>query len=174
MSDQPNDTIQTRQRLTDELDSLEVAADLKGKSQAALVRKRFLGHTGAIVSLVVLGCVVLLAVTSVGIGPWHGWWKYSWLDTPPLQNGGKPTLSLFPLSAGEHPFGQDTVGRDYFAMTMRGTQISLLITLTVGIISAVVGVVFGSLSGYFRGGVETVLMRLTDMVIIIPCCSSAR
>ncbi|ASR53849.1 ABC transporter permease [Cellulomonas sp. CW35] len=161
-------TEQTTERMTDSLDSGEVAADLKGKSQGALVRKRFFGHTGAIVSLVVLALVVILALTSVGIGGWHGWWKFRWTDTPPLQNGGRPTLSLFPFSLGEHPFGQDSVGRDYFAMTMRGTQISLLVTFVVGVIAAFVGVVFGALSGYFRGWVEAVLMRLTDMVIIIP------
>jgi len=159
---------QVAERLTDSLDSQEVAADLKGMSQAALVRKRFFGHTGAIVSLVVVALVVLLALTSVGIGGWSGWWKYTWEDTPPLQNGGHPTLQLFPFVWGEHPFGQDSVGRDYFAMTMRGTQISLLITLLVGVIAAAVGVVFGALAGYFRGWVEAVLMRLTDMVIIIP------
>ncbi|NEC93661.1 ABC transporter permease, partial [Streptomyces sp. SID12501] len=77
-------------------------------------------------------------------------------------------LQLFPFSLGDHPFGQDTVGRDYFAMTMRGTQISLAITFMVGAISAIIGVVFGAAAGYFRGWIEAVLMRLTDMVIIIP------
>lgn len=156
-----------QERLTDTLDSREVPEDVKGMSQSALVRKRFLGHTGAIISLVVLAIVVLLAVTSVGIG-FHGWWKYDWTDTPRKLNGGQPTLQLFPFSLGEHPFGQDTIGRDYFAMTMRGTQISLLVTLMVGLISGFVGVVIGALSGFFRGWVENVLMRFTDMVIIIP------
>ncbi|WP_087510061.1 ABC transporter permease [Cellulomonas iranensis] len=153
---------------TDERESREVPGELRGMSQGALVRKRFLGHTGAIVSLVLLVLVVLLALTSVGIGPIKGWWQYRWTDTPPLQNGGRPTLQLFPFSLGDHPFGQDTVGRDYFAMTMRGTQISLAITFMVGAISAIIGVVFGAAAGYFRGWIEAVLMRLTDMVIIIP------
>lgn len=155
-------------RLTDSLDSQEVAADLKGMSQGALVRKRFFGHTGAIVSLVLLGLIVLLAITSVGLGSWHGWWTYSWTDTPKLVDGGRPTLRLFPFSFGEHPFGQDSVGRDYFAMTMRGTQISLLITVTVGAIATLVGILIGASAGYFRGWLESILMRMTDMVIIIP------
>ena len=146
----------------------EVPTDVKGLSQGALVRKRFLGHTGAIVSLVVLAAVVLLALTSVGIGPWRGWWQYRWTETPVLLDGGRPTLQLFPFSLGEHPFGQDSVGRDYFAMTMRGTQISLAVTAMVGLISAFIGVVIGAFSGYFRGAVETVLMRFTDMIIIVP------
>jgi ABC-type dipeptide/oligopeptide/nickel transport system permease subunit len=155
-------------RLTDTLDSAEVPADLKGMSQAALVRRRFFGHTGAMASMVLVAMVVVLAVSSVGIGSWHGWWHYSWTDTPTLVDGGRPTLQWFPFSLGDHPFGQDSVGRDYFAMTMRGTQISLAITVMVGSIAALVGVVIGALSGFLRGWVESVLMRLTDMVIIIP------
>ncbi len=158
----------TQDRMTDTLDSREVPADVKGLSQGALIRKRFFGHTGAMVALVVVGLVIILAFSSIGIGPIPGWWKYTWLDNPPLQNGGKPTLQLWPFSLGEHPFGQDTIGRDYFAMTMRGAQISLFITVMVGLIAAFVGVVVGAMSGFFRGWVEAVLMRFTDIVIIIP------
>ncbi|WP_159806735.1 ABC transporter permease [Cellulomonas citrea] len=158
----------TTERMTDSLDSQEVRADLKGMSQGALVRKRFLGHTAALIAVALLAFVVLIALTSVGIGAWHGWWKYTWQDTPKLIDGGEPTLQLFPFSLGEHPFGQDSVGRDYFAMTMRGTQISLVITVLVGVISAVVGVSVGAASGFFRGWVESVLMRFTDIVIIVP------
>lgn len=147
--------------------------DVRGLSQGAIVRKRFRGHTGAMVSLVVLGLVVLLAVTSIGVGPIPGWWDKTFYSTYTLVNGGRPSLSLLPFSLGDHPFGQDTIGRDYFAMTMRGTQISLFITLMVGIIAACVGILIGSLSGYFRGHVETVLMRFTDIVIIIPALVAA-
>ncbi len=158
----------TQDRLTDTLDSREVPEEFKGMSQGALVRKRFLGHTGAIVSLVVLAIVVVLALSAVGLGPVHGWWKYRWDDTPKLMNGGHPTLRLWPFSLGEHPFGQDTIGHDYFAMTMRGAEISLFITVMVGLISGIVGVVIGATSGYFRKWTEAILMRFTDIVIIIP------
>lgn len=147
--------------------------EIRGLSQGAIVRKRFKGHTGAMVSLVVIGLVVILALSSLGFGPIPGWWKYSYLDTPSLQNGGRPTLQLWPFSLGEHPFGQDTIGRDYFAMTMRGTQLSLAITVMVGSIAALVGVVIGATSGFFRGTVEAVLMRFTDVMIIIPALVAA-
>lgn len=147
--------------------------DVKGMSQGAIVRKRFRGHTGAMVSLVVLALVLVLAITSIGIGPIPGWWKYTHTDTPTLQNGGRPSLSVWPFALGDHPFGQDTVGRDYFAMTMRGTQISLFITVMVGVIAAFIGVVVGSVSGFFRGRIETILMRFTDIIIIIPALVAA-
>jgi peptide/nickel transport system permease protein len=147
--------------------------DVRGLSQGRIVTKRFFGHTGAVVSIIVLFFVLVLAVSAIGLGPIPGWWKYSYLQTPPLVDGGKPTLQFFPFSLGDHPFGQDRVGRDMFAMTMRGTQISMFIMLMVGMIAALVGVLIGSSAGFFRGKTEAVLMRFTDMIIIIPALIAA-
>lgn len=125
--------------------------------------------------MVLLAVVVLLAFTSIGIGPVPGWWDKSPTETGSLVNGGKPTLGLVPeflggagLALGEHPFGQDNVGKDYFALTMRGTQVSLIIAFVVGIVATVVATVIGACAGYFRGWTETVLMRITDVLIAIP------
>ena len=147
--------------------------NVKGLSQGRIVLKRFFGHTGAVVSIVVLLGVLILAISAIGLGPIPGWWKYTYLQTPPLVDGGKPTLQLLPFSLGDHPFGQDRVGRDMFAMTMRGTQISMFIMLMVGGIAALVGVLIGSSAGFFRGKTEAVLMRFTDMIIIIPALIAA-
>jgi ABC-type dipeptide/oligopeptide/nickel transport system permease subunit len=51
---------------------------------------------------------------------------------------------------------------------MRGTQQSLVIAFIIGIVTTVIGTLVGALSGYFRGGTEAVLMRLTDVMISIP------
>lgn len=150
-----------------------VEPEVKGLSQGRIVLRRFLGHRVAVASIIVLLGVLVLAVTSIGLGPIEGWWKYDHRSTPTLQDGGRPTLSVFPFSLGEHPFGQDRIGRDMFAMTMRGTQISAMITVVVGVVSAVVGILIGAISGFFRGPVEAVLMRFTDMIIIIPVLIAA-
>ncbi|WP_258073433.1 ABC transporter permease [Arthrobacter sp. 08Y14] len=140
------------------------------KSQGQLVRERFFRHKGAIAGLSGLVFIVLLAFTSIGlsVGPLRipGWWPHTFSTVMPLEDGGAPTLSWTGL--GNHPFGQDTLGRDYFAMTMRGAQISLTIAFIVGIVGTVVGTVVGALAGYFRGFTETVLMRFTDVIITIP------
>ncbi|GMA30570.1 ABC transporter permease [Litorihabitans aurantiacus] len=138
----------------------------KSYSQAQLIRRRFFRHRGAMVALAVLVFITLLAFTSIGIGPIPGWWDKNFTSTGPSIDGGRPTLGWFTI--GEHPFGQDTVGRDFFAATMRGTQISLIIAFAVGIGSTIIGTVIGALAGYFRGWVESILMRLTDLLIIIP------
>ena len=140
-------------------------APTAAKSQGRLVLERFLRHKGALVGMAMLLFVMLLSFTSIGVGPIPGWWKYNFSEVMPIAEGG-PTLSWTGL--GDHPFGQDTLGRDYFAMTMRGTQISLIIAFMVGIVSTIVGTIVGAFAGYFRGFTEAVLMRLTDVVITIP------
>ena len=140
------------------------------KSQGKLVRERFFRHKGALVGMGGLVFIVLLAFTSIGlsIGPLRspGWWPHTFSSVMELEDGGAPTISWTGL--GNHPFGQDTLGRDYFAMTMRGAQISLTIAFIVGIVGTAVGTVIGAMAGYFRGFTETVLMRFTDVIITIP------
>ena len=139
-----------------------------GLSQGQIVRKRFFGHTGALVGLAVFTLIFLLAFTSVGAFGIPGWWKYNHVDVSPLVNDGVPTSSFWPLAWGEHPFGQDRIGRDLFAMTMRGAQQSITVMVLIGAIAGAVGAIVGGLAGYFRGWVEAILMRLTDVIIIIP------
>ena len=147
----------------------EPPEQVRGRSQGQLVRRRFLHNTAAVISLVVLTGIVLLAVTSIGVGPVPGWWRWDPTTTGPVvEAGGAPTMGLSPLQIGEHPFGQDNLGRDLFAMTMQGAQYSLLVMFIVGIVAGLVGTVVGGVAGYFRGTTEAVLMRLTDVIIIIP------
>jgi len=147
---------------------VEPVLEAKGLSQGQIVRKRFLGHSGAIVGLVVFALIFILAFTSVGYLGIPGWWKYTHEQVSPLVNDGAPTSSLWPLAWGEHPFGQDRIGRDLFAMTMRGAQQSITIMVVIGLIAGLIGVVVGAIAGYFRGWAEAILMRLTDVIIIIP------
>ncbi|KNC18576.1 ABC transporter permease [Arthrobacter sp. RIT-PI-e] len=147
-------------------------AEAKGLSQGQIVRKKFLGNTAAIVSLIVFAAVVVLSFTSVGFAGIPGWWKYNHTQFVALLDGGAPTVTG-PFSWGEHPFGQDSIGRDYFAMTMRGTQNSIIIMVIIGTLAGLVGVVVGACSGYFRGWTEAVLMRFTDVIIIIPVVLAA-
>ena len=145
---------------------IEPILEAKGLSQGQIVRKRFLGHTGAIIGLVVFALIFLVAFTSVGYLGIPGWWKYNHEAVSPLVNDGAPTSSLWPLAWGEHPFGQDRIGRDLFAMTMRGAQQSITVMVVIGLIAGLLGVLVGAISGYFRGWAEAILMRLTDVIII--------
>ncbi|WP_129667139.1 ABC transporter permease [Phytoactinopolyspora endophytica] len=137
-------------------------------SQGQLIRRRFFRHRAAITALIIFAGVALLAYTSIGFGPVPGWWDKNYTATYPKIGNGEPTLSLTTFSIGEHPFGQDTIGKDYFALVMRGIQRSLMIAFGIGLISTFIGTLVGVLAGYYRGWIESVLMRLTDFVIVVP------
>jgi len=164
-----------------DVDVVSDQSDLAGRetaglSQGQIVRRRFLRHKGAIVSLVVLTLVVLVAVSSVGWGPIPGWWQWGPNDLVPALSDQSPTLSVRPtwlggagLSLGDHPFGVDNErGRDMFALTMRGVQTTLVVILILAVLSTTIGVVIGALAGYFGGVLDAVLMRVTDIVLVIP------
>ena len=141
-----------------------------GLSQGAIVRRKFFRHTGAMVSMIVLGLVALLAFTAQGVGPIPGWWIHNHVSSGPVVNpGGAPTWTLAnPFSLGEHPFGQDDIGRDNFARVMKGTQISLMVMVIIGATALVIGTTIGALAGYYRGWLDGLLMRITDGFIIVP------
>ncbi|WP_151523256.1 ABC transporter permease [Serinicoccus kebangsaanensis] len=154
----------------EEVYSVEKQIDLSQKSysQGQLVRRRFFRHRGAMVSLFVLVFITVMAFTSIGYGLIPSWWDKTFYDAGAAVDGGRPTMQLWPFQIGEHPFGQDTIGKDYFALTMRGTQRSLIVAFTVGLLSTVIGTLIGAIAGFFRGWVEAILMRVTDLFIIIP------
>lgn len=163
-------SVQHRVVAVDDELSVEKEIDLtqKSYSQGQLIRRRFFRHKGAMLSLTFLVIITLTALTSLGYGFLPGWWGKDYWSSATVVDGGRPTLGLFPPTWGEYPFGQDDIGKDYFALTMRGTQRSLTIAFTVGIMTTLIGTVIGAVAGYFRGWVEALLMRLTDLFIVIP------
>jgi peptide/nickel transport system permease protein len=68
----------------------------------------------------------------------------------------------------EHPFGTDTIGRDIMARTIYGGQISILIGLIAMFVELLIGVSIGAISGFFGGKTDSVLMRFTEAVLVIP------
>ncbi len=142
--------------------------DEKGVSQGRLILRRFLSHKPALVSIILFLVIVITAASASGILGLPGWWGRNYTTLYPIHDAGKPTLTLWPFSLGEHPFGQNNVGKDYFAMTMRGIVNSSYVMFIIGLTGAFIGVVVGAIAGYYRGWVDAVLMRITDVVIVIP------
>jgi peptide/nickel transport system permease protein len=68
----------------------------------------------------------------------------------------------------EHPFGTDVIGRDIFARTIYGGQISLLIGVTATLLEVVFGTLIGAVAAYYGGWVDSVLMRFTEAMLTIP------
>ena len=67
-----------------------------------------------------------------------------------------------------HPFGLDELGRDILARILSGAQISLLVGLAVVSVSSIVGMLVGSVAGYFGGRVDDVISRIIDVLMAFP------
>lgn len=67
-----------------------------------------------------------------------------------------------------HPFGTDDMGRDYFARCLYGGRASLLVGFMSMILSTLIGVTVGSLSGFIGGKLDAILMRLVDALLSLP------
>ncbi|GGI04515.1 ABC transporter permease [Egicoccus halophilus] len=126
------------------------------RSQWQLFRRKFLSHKLAMSSLVFLLVVVIAAVFAEQIAP------YAYDEINVIARSTPPTFE------GWHLFGTDQLGRDYFSRVIYGTRVSLQVASIVAIVTTVLGTVIGSVAGYYRGWVDAILMRLTDLIVIVP------
>lgn len=78
------------------------------------------------------------------------------------------TSQLLHPPSSAHPFGTDTVGRDILARIIYGGQISIMIGLFAALTSVTVGTLVGVVAGYYRGWIDSLLMRFTEAMLSIP------
>lgn len=105
-----------------------------------------------------IGLVIVLSFVTVAIAaPWIA-------PYDPFAFVGDPFLKPSP----SHILGTDQVGRDIFSRVIYGTRISLLVGLLASAMTIGLGTVIGLVSGYLGGSVDNLLMRVTDLFIILP------
>jgi peptide/nickel transport system permease protein len=111
-------------------------------------------------ALALAAAAVLVAVTLLAlVVPWLPLLDPDTVDTP---NRLKP-----PLTAG-HVLGTDEFGRDLLARLVWGARVSLLAGVATALASMLLGVTLGILGGFYTGWIETLVMRLTDILMAFP------
>ena len=149
--------------------SAEPGERVKGTSLSRDAWRRLLRNRLAVFGLVVVAIITVLSV----LGPYV--LQLITGQTPDYSPGDAALLkSVPPLTAPDgsfswrHPMGTDRQGRDLLALTLQGGQISLMVGIIATLVSLVIGVSYGAISGYLGGRVDSLMMRLVDVLYAIP------
>jgi len=115
---------------------------------------------GALIGLALVALLVLVAVFADVVSPHPPNEQYrDFTLTPPAWDAGGSARFLL---------GTDPVGRDILSRLIHGTRLSLAIGVISVALSLSIGVVLGLVAGYFRGLTETIVMRMTDVMLALP------
>jgi len=82
--------------------------------------------------------------------------------------GVDPAISHATAPSWRHPLGTDFIGRDIFTQLLEGAKIAFMVGLSAAFISIVLGTIIGMIAGYTGGITDTLLMRISDMVMVMP------
>jgi peptide/nickel transport system permease protein len=132
------------------------ALTTRQRSHLQMVVARFLRHRLAVISLVVFLLIVAFAFLGPLLYP-HG---------HTIVRGAPPNQPWFQDLI--HPLGTNRPGQDALGLLMRGTQQTLKVVFTVAVISMAIAAVWGTAAGFYRGWVDAVMMRIADVVLIVP------
>lgn len=126
----------------------------KSLSPFAIARKKFIKNKLAMISLIFLLIVSIISILA------------PFITTADITRINIGQMSLEP--SGDHWLGTDKAGRDVFTRLLYGGRISLLVGISCTLFVIVLGTLIGSISGYFGGSVDSILMRFTDFILNFP------
>lgn len=115
---------------------------------------RFCENKGAVLSAIFIIVFILLAI----FAPIFSSWEFDDLNTK--------IASLGPSST--HWFGTDNLGRDLFVRVWSGARISLFVAVAAVLIDVFIGMIYGLISGYFGGRVDSIMQRIQEIINSIP------
>ncbi|MCK4901329.1 MAG: ABC transporter permease [Anaerolineales bacterium] len=118
----------------------------------SFVRKR-----AGVLGLIMLTVTILVAVFAPWIAPYD-----------PYEPVDATAADVMAPPSPEHPLGQDEVGKDVLSLLIYGARISLFVGFAASLIIVLLGVTIGMTAGYAGGRVDTILMRITDAILVIP------
>jgi len=116
--------------------------------------RRLLANKAAVAGGIILLVLIILAI----FAPWIAPHSYAYQN---LELGAQPPSGNFLL-------GTDTLGRDLFSRILYGARVSLLVGFVATGVALVIGVSWGIIAGYFGGRVDSVMMRIVDVLYGLP------
>lgn len=134
----------------------EIEALVQGRSLWSDARLRFMRNKAALISLSLLTFIALACIT----GPWllpHAFDSADW-----------DAMSIPPGWKNAHFWGTDDAGRDLLVRCLIGGRVSLTVGLLATLASVSIGIVWGATAGFIGGKVDTLMMRVVDMMYAIP------
>jgi peptide/nickel transport system permease protein len=134
--------------------NIKVNPPKKSLSPFAIARKKLLKNKLAMISLFFLLFVSIVSILA------------PYITTADITRINIGQMSLEPSS--EHWLGTDKSGRDVFTRLLYGGRISLLVGISCTLFVILLGTLIGSISGYFGGAVDSLLMRFTDFILNFP------
>lgn len=132
--------------------------------------RRLLRNRAAVLGMVIVIMLILMAVFAPVVAP------KSFSDqvltdqnkVPEWITKVFPTMKPYAKISNDYLFGADYVGRDLFSRIVFGARVSLAVAFIGPLISLIIGVFYGSISGYFGGRVDNIMMRIVDVLYAFP------
>jgi oligopeptide transport system permease protein len=134
----------------------EIEALVQGRSLWSDARRRFMRNKAALISL---GLLVFVALACV-VGPWllpHAFDSADW-----------DAMSAAPSWKNSHFWGTDDAGRDLLVRCLVGGRVSLTVGLLATLASVSLGIIWGATAGFIGGKIDSLMMRIVDMMYAIP------
>src|SRR5438552_7698138 len=116
--------------------------------------RRFLRNFAFTSGLILTVALVLVALAAPLLAPYD----------PSVQD----TSRRLEPPSHQHPLGLDDLGRDVLSRIVWGARVSLRVGFSVVVLASLIGITLGAVSGYFGGWTDTIIMRLTDILLAFP------
>ncbi len=143
------------------LETITENLEIKGRSLWQDAYNRFMMNKAAVSCLFFLSLIVIFVLLGTYISPFT-YDDIDWEVLANLEELGRPSLTT------GHYFGTDTLGRDMFARTVQGGQISMLVGLFGSLVAIVIGTLWGAVSGYLGGIIDSIMMRILEILDSFP------
>jgi oligopeptide transport system permease protein len=135
---------------------IEKAVEVEGRSLWQDAKRRLFANKMAVASMIVLALIGLMALFADLLSP-HEYDAVDW-----------DAFSLPPTFENSHWFGTDANGRDLFIRTLYGAKVSLMVGIVTTFVALLIGVVYGAAAGYFGGRIDSIMMRIVDVLYSMP------